>query len=299
MSGTVQYAVIDGAVEEELLDFLSEHNPPHCCLYAEPLQPELALVAPYLVEVTKEAALWLSGKTTPWGIYLFTSAMMKDLRHHLRRYLQVIIPTEEKPVFFRFYDPRNIWDFCHVLSEWQLHCFMGPIDKIATTFGGVSREEYFQAIRAPFPKTAKNRMKLFKINQFQFDALNQCAEVRYIEGLIYQIRAQYAEMIPPVLTDERQWQRDQERYLYKEPPENNSADFSAESIARDCYYFCKMNGIEDDRSIRGMLHLLIEKKIYSLMQLPVPWRDMLSDESLPGYFRVESLLKKELGYIPR
>lgn len=32
----VKYAIVDGAVEEGLLDFLNEVNPPHCCLYAEP-----------------------------------------------------------------------------------------------------------------------------------------------------------------------------------------------------------------------------------------------------------------------
>ncbi|KLV70061.1 hypothetical protein SK38_03718 [Citrobacter sp. MGH110] len=31
----VRYAIIDGAVAEDLMDFLSEHNPPHTCLYSE------------------------------------------------------------------------------------------------------------------------------------------------------------------------------------------------------------------------------------------------------------------------
>ena len=44
----VQYAIVDGAVEEGLLDFLNEVNPPHCCLYAEPIQPDLVALAPYL-----------------------------------------------------------------------------------------------------------------------------------------------------------------------------------------------------------------------------------------------------------
>ncbi|MEE3652493.1 MULTISPECIES: DUF4123 domain-containing protein [unclassified Brenneria] len=299
MSGSVQYAVIDGAVEEGLLDFLAEHNPPHCCLYAEPLQHELAPLAPYLVEVTSEVSSWLINKTTPWGIYLFTSAVMKDLRHHLRKYLQIIIPSEEKPVFFRFYDPRNIWGFCQVLTAWELHCFMGPIEKMVTAYDGIIWEEHFQSVREPFPKIVQNRMKLFKINQFQLNAINQCAEERYIDGLISQIRSQYAEIIQPVLTDERQWKINQEHYFYKESSDNNPADFSAESIVKDCYYFCKMKGIEDDRSIRGLLHLLIEKNIYSFKKIPELWRKTLSNESLPGYFRVECLLKETLGYIPR
>ncbi|MFP1727787.1 DUF4123 domain-containing protein [Lonsdalea quercina] len=275
MSEPVQYAVIDGATEEGLLDFFSEHNPPHCCLYAEPLQPELVPLAPYLVEVTSEVALWLANKTTPWGIYVFTSAVMKNLRHHLRKYLQVIIPSEEKPVFFRFYDPRNIWDFCRVLSEWELHCFMGPMDKIATAYDGVTREDNFQSAREPFPKMMQNRMKLFKLNQSQLDSLNQYAEERYIERLISATLTRYEEKI-----------------------KHEPADLSVGDLVRECYYFCKEQGIEDDRSIRGMLHLLIEKDIYSLAKLPMTWRQMLSNESLPGYFRVESLLNEVLGYIP-
>ncbi|MGK4328727.1 DUF4123 domain-containing protein [Lonsdalea quercina] len=275
MSELVQYAVIDGATEEGLLDFFSEHNPPHCCLYAEPLQPELVPLAPYLVEVTSEVALWLANKTTPWGIYVFTSAVMKNLRHHLRKYLQVIIPSEEKPVFFRFYDPRNIWDFCRVLSEWELHCFMGPMDKIATEYDGVTREDNFQSAREPFPKMMQNRMKLFKLNQSQLDSLNQYAEERYIERLISATLTRYEEKI-----------------------KHEPADLSVGDLVRECYYFCKEQGIEDDRSIRGMLHLLIEKDIYSLAKLPMTWRQMLSNESLPGYFRVESLLNEVLGYIP-
>nr|WP_247595535.1 DUF4123 domain-containing protein [Brenneria roseae] len=108
---------------------------------------------------------------------------MKDLRHHLRKYLQVLLPSEDKPVFFRFYDPRNIWDLCHVLSEWELHCFMGPIEKMMTVHNGTIREEHFQPVRAQFPPTAKSRIKFLKISQPQLDLLNHCAEVKYIEGL--------------------------------------------------------------------------------------------------------------------
>lgn len=113
-----RYAIIDGAVEEELLKFLEETNPPHCCLYSEPIQPDLVTLAPYLVEVIPEVDVWLQTKETPWGIYLITNTNMNKLRQHLRKYLQVLIPGESKPVLFRFYDPRNIWDFLSVLSEW-------------------------------------------------------------------------------------------------------------------------------------------------------------------------------------
>ncbi|BBV65317.1 TPA: DUF4123 domain-containing protein [Kluyvera ascorbata] len=131
-----KYAIIDGAVEEGLLDFLRETNPPHCCLYAEPIQPDLVALAPYLTEVTQEVEAWLSAKDTPWGISLTTPSSMNVLRQHLRRYLQVLIPGETKPVLFRFYDPRNVWDFLSVLSEWEKYLFLGPIETISTNLDG-------------------------------------------------------------------------------------------------------------------------------------------------------------------
>ncbi|NYY79314.1 hypothetical protein DMI66_20500 [Escherichia coli] len=57
---------------------------------------------PYLVEVVPEVEAWLSVKASPWGIYLTTYSTMNVLRQHLRRYLQVLIPDETKPVLLRF-----------------------------------------------------------------------------------------------------------------------------------------------------------------------------------------------------
>ncbi|MEX6397558.1 DUF4123 domain-containing protein [Providencia hangzhouensis] len=87
-----------------------EHEPPASCLYSEPIQPEIVSLAPYLVEVTEEVQRWLSTRETPWEIYVYTHATMRELRQHLRKYLMVMIPGQEKPVFWRFYDPRNVWD---------------------------------------------------------------------------------------------------------------------------------------------------------------------------------------------
>ncbi|MBE5203352.1 DUF4123 domain-containing protein [Pectobacterium sp. FL60-S17] len=298
MSEIVQYAVIDGSIEEGLLDFLAEHDAPHCCLYAEPLQQELIPLAPYLVEVTQEVSSWLVNKTSPWGIYLFTSVSMKDLRQHLRKYLQVLLPSEDKPVFFRFYDPRNIWDLCHVLSEWELHCFMGPIEKMMTVHSAIIREEHFQPVRAQFPPTAKSRMKLFRISQPQLDLLNHYAEMKYIGGLTTKTITQYAEKIQYVVPHTPEWKMSQTEDIYnglKDSPERLTVN---ESVS-ECYHFCKAKGIEDDRAIRGLLHLLIEKEMYSLKKIPPLWLDLLSNENFPGHYRVERLLKDTLGYIPR
>lgn len=97
----VQYAIVDGAVEEGLLDFLNEVNP-HTAVCMQNPYSWIWSRWPYLVEVVPEVEAWLSVKASPWGIYLTTYSTMNVLRQHLRRYLQVLIPDETKPVLLRF-----------------------------------------------------------------------------------------------------------------------------------------------------------------------------------------------------
>lgn len=282
MRTLTQYAIIDGANEKGLIDFLSEHNPPHCCLYAEPLPQELAAIAPYLVQVTDEVSAWLARKITPWGIYVSTHVTMKALRQHLRKYLQLMIPIEEKPVFFRFYDPGNIWDFCSVLSDWELHCFLGPILSICTHYNGVEREDAFVSQRKKFPDTFNRRFKMLRISQSQFEQLDSISSDKYIAKITILTETQYGLAVSsaPSPGDARQ-------------------TFSVAAIVQWIYDFCKKNDITDDRSIRGLLHLFMEKEIHEERKIPEEWRVHLTDTRLPGYYRVEVLIKNALGYIPQ
>ncbi|WYX64606.1 DUF4123 domain-containing protein [Morganella morganii] len=63
----VCYAIIDAASEPDVFSLLDEYTPPVCCLYSEPLQPEIAELAPYLVEVSDDVRQWLDTRQTPWG----------------------------------------------------------------------------------------------------------------------------------------------------------------------------------------------------------------------------------------
>lgn len=47
------------------------------------------------------------------------SITMRELRHHLQKFTMMIIPDQEKPAFWRFYDPRNIWEIADTLEAWQ------------------------------------------------------------------------------------------------------------------------------------------------------------------------------------
>lgn len=266
MNSEKLYAIIDGASEEELMPMLAEFDPPVACLYAPPVQPDLINIAPYVVLVDDDVKAWLDARETPWGIYITTTEDLKSIRQHLRKYLYVRLPDEEKPVFFRFYDPRNIWSLTSVLNPWQLHSFLGPINEVSTTFGEKERSDNFAEIRSQFPHDAMSNKPLLEINEDQYKALTAEFEERYIHKLASQIPAH--EDIEPV-------------------------DF-----ASDIFNYLKRNDIEDDRNIRGITTLLTSKEYFSLDDMPQHYKDRLESQESPGYYRAERLLIDELGMVP-
>lgn len=265
----IRYAIVDGAVEGELLDFLNEVNPPHCCLYAEPIQPDLVALAPYLVEVVPEVEAWLSDKASPWGIYLTTYSTMNVLRQHLRRYLQVLIPDETKPVLLRFYDPRNIWDFLSVLSEWEKYLFTGPVDKITTLWNGEEKCKTYHEIKDKFPVDSSVRRKIMKVSRAQMDTLILIFEERYIESLAEKLKS------------------------WGEPPEK----INKKTIGNTLQWL-KHQGIADDRSIRGLFSLFYQRECLEVDKIPFSFKTTLCDINEEGVFKAETLLIRELGDVP-
>ncbi|MDW2741683.1 DUF4123 domain-containing protein [Atlantibacter subterraneus] len=265
----VRYAIVDGAIEEGLLEFLEKINPPHCCLYAQPVQPDLVPLAPYLVEVTPEVETWLQTKESPWGIYLIAEKNMNNLRQHLRKYLQVLIPDESKPVLFRFYDPRNIWDFLSVLSEWEKIWFIGPIDKFITYSNGSYKEENFSMLKQKYPQDSGTRRKMMKISHSQMDDLATIYEQRYVDSLVKNI-ASWGE---------------------------NSENIDRQVIT-DTLHWLKEQNITDDRSIRGLFYLFQEKRCLSVDAIPLKFKEILCIDNEVGVFKAETHILKELGRIP-
>lgn len=269
MTEVVQYAIIDGAVEEELLDFLREKNPPHCSLYAEPIQPDLVALAPYLVEVTPDVEAWLGAKDTPWGIFLTASSPMNRLRQHLRKYLLVLIPDETKPVLFRFYDPRNIWDFLSVLSAWETFQFLGPVDTLTTHWQNKQQSENFSALKEVFSADGAVRQKMMRISRSQMESLTQIFEQRYIAGLIENINN------------------------WGGLPE----DIHQKNVS-ETFQWLRAQGIIDDRSIRGLFYLFFHRGCLTVDAIPGDFRETLCDSREEGVFKAETLLIRELGSIP-
>ncbi|TQI81695.1 uncharacterized protein DUF4123 [Serratia fonticola] len=304
------YAIIDGALEADLQLMLERFNPPHCCLYADPVQPELLELAPWLVMVDQQIEAWLETRDTPWGIYLYSKVNIKSLRQHLRKYLHVLIPDQEKPVYFRFYDPRNIWDFLQVLSDWDVHTFLGPIEKVRTSYEAVKREDDFSAIRAPYPDDAKAGRKMLKISEVQYGEINALAEIRYINVLASDVELYWLSKHGDIVEDEGDGVlkrihegtyfnvKDKVSTITMSKDMSNFDKKDAYYFARECFYFCKGNAINDDHSIRAMVHLLLKRNIFPIDTMPNEWKIQLTENQVPGYYRVESLMLRELGEIP-
>jgi hypothetical protein len=125
------FAVLDGASIPELRSTLHQLQPPHACLYRGDLEPDIAQVAPYVVELDPDSdftdQLVLDGWGKHWGIFLRSTADLNSVRRHLRGLLIVNDP-DAKPMLFRYYDPRVLRKFLPTCTPDQLETFFGPAD---------------------------------------------------------------------------------------------------------------------------------------------------------------------------
>jgi Fe2+ or Zn2+ uptake regulation protein len=269
MNKTMNWAIIDAAAEPELFSMLELYDPPNASLYSQPIPEEIGRLAPYLVQMNDNCRQWLMQRATPWGIWLESKAEMKLLRQHLRKYLHVQIPDEEKPVFFRFYDPRNIWPLLSVLSPWEKHSFLGPVEAIATHWKRELRDERFTALREQYPLGSGSRRKMMRISHEQLDALTLVFEQQYVDGLVEKIET---------------WSKDGEKIETK--------------TVGETFRWLKQQGIIDDRSIRGLFYLFCQRRCLSVDKMPAPFLNALCNEAEEGTFKAETLLIQELGDVP-
>lgn len=269
MRETTLWAIVNTASEPGLYAMLEELDPPHASLYADPVPEDIGRLAPWLVQVDDDVHHWLMQRDTPWGIFLESQATLKDLRQHLRKYLHVQIPDEEKPVFFRFYDPRNIWPFLSVLSPWEQHSFLGPVDAIATHWQGDQRREGFAELKKMYPPGSGAKRKLLRITQEQMDDLTVIFEQRYIDGLVEKIDG---------------W--------------NITGAVVDKKKIGEIFRWLKQQDITDDRSIRGLFYFFCKKGCLNINEIPLDFQRRLCLEEDNGAYKAESLLLHELGFVP-
>lgn len=117
------YAVLDGASVLDLPTRIYEMRPPAVCLYRGELEPDIAEVAPYLVELKPEMTFtnWLFAECAGkhWGIFARSALSLIGMRKHFRRFLTVY-DENGNPLLFRYYDPRVLTKFLPTCEETEL-----------------------------------------------------------------------------------------------------------------------------------------------------------------------------------
>jgi hypothetical protein len=124
------YAILDAARDDKIYPALTEADTESLCLYLGDKAEELAAVAPYLLSLTQEDPFtrWLmnNGWGKNWGIFLRSSASLKELQRHFRKFLMVY---DEKgtPLYFRYYDPRVLRVYLPTCNQAELQTLFGPV----------------------------------------------------------------------------------------------------------------------------------------------------------------------------
>lgn len=126
------WAVIDGVNCREVMARVAETEVQSACLYAS-ADADTRAMAPWLVRLEPDSELvtWLQGlpQDQHWGILLQSTATLKQLRTHLRKFTMLWTPANDQaPVYFRFYDPRVALDMSQALAKWKLTALMAPMD---------------------------------------------------------------------------------------------------------------------------------------------------------------------------
>ena len=124
------FAALDGASVPDLLDKLYRLLPEFECLFRGELEPDVAEVAPYLVQLepNSEFTRWIvtHGWGQHWGIFAVTPADFRALRSHFRTLLTVY-DASGRPMLFRYYDPRVLRIYLPTCNAGELSTIFGPI----------------------------------------------------------------------------------------------------------------------------------------------------------------------------
>jgi len=138
------WAVLDCAREPAVYRALLDSRLEFRCLFSGRLPLELELVAPQLVEILPGQRLlrrWVEqGWGRSWGVLLRIEDPA-NLRHHLRKFLRVR-DEQERPLLFRYYDPRVLGSFLPLADAQQRATLFGPIDSWLVEDGRAGLIEY-------------------------------------------------------------------------------------------------------------------------------------------------------------
>jgi hypothetical protein len=126
------YAILDAARNEKIYSALLDWKGEFSCLYRGQMAETLAHVAPYLVKLDQDSDftkyIIRSGWGDSWGIFVQTTAGLRELRKHFRQFLTVYNENAES-LYFRYYDPRVLRVFFPTCDAQQLFLLFGPVQR--------------------------------------------------------------------------------------------------------------------------------------------------------------------------
>ena len=124
------YAVLDGARDPRIPARVDASISESLSLYAGPLAPELARVAPRLVRLFPDDALCRAilddGWGQAWGVFLHSEAAPASVCRHLRRLL-LVHDAGGQLLVFRWYDPRVLRSYLPTCTREELREVFGPV----------------------------------------------------------------------------------------------------------------------------------------------------------------------------
>ena len=126
------YAVLDGASNPALLDHLYDgERPEFACLYRGELEPDMAECAPYLARLEPDSPFtqWAIDNClgNHWGIFALSRADLHGLLQHFRKHTMVY-DSNNRPLLFRYYDPRVLREFLPGCDLGQTADLFGPVE---------------------------------------------------------------------------------------------------------------------------------------------------------------------------
>ncbi len=124
------FGVMDAARDEQVLAALYASGLRFQSLYEGVRGEELALVAPYVVALPREApaldALLGEAWGQSWGVFLHAPVSFRDVRRQLRRLLRAELDDGAR-VLFRYYDPRVLRAYLPACTAAEAAQMFGPI----------------------------------------------------------------------------------------------------------------------------------------------------------------------------
>lgn len=151
------FAVLDAADAPAVPVKMDDPEIGGLALYMSNRNPELRLVAPYLVRADESVMGWIHDELwqDPWGILIEADVEQQLLRKHLRRFLLVEAP-DGKTLYFRFYDPRVLRTFLSSSTDDELLDFFGPVQAFIAR--GTTPDEFTRFALRPVSERRPQRL---------------------------------------------------------------------------------------------------------------------------------------------